>query len=258
MQDLRITLIQTALQWENAPENRQHFDSLLDDIQPSSTDLVILPEMFSTGFSMQLEALAETTEGPTIQWMRAKAAELGATITGSLIIQDQGQYYNRLIWMRPDGTYEQYDKRHLFSFAGEDKHYTQGNKRLIVSLKGWRVCPLVCYDLRFPVWSRNRKEYDLLLYVANWPERRNYAWKHLLIARAIENQCYVAGLNRIGADGNNIAHSGDSAIIDPLGEVLFTLANEPFVKTFTLSASHLIETREKFRFLDDGDGFVIG
>jgi predicted amidohydrolase len=157
--------------------------------------------------------------------------------------------------MRPDGTHATYDKRHLFSLAGEEKHYTAGKERLIVDLKGWRVCPLVCYDLRFPVWSRNRKDYDLLLYVANWPERRNYAWKQLLIARAIENQSYVAGVNRIGTDGNQTAHSGDSSLIEPLGEVLFTKAHEPFAETFTLSHAHLTEIRDKFRFLDDADDF---
>lgn len=253
MQDLKVTLVQTTLHWEHAPYNREHFGAILASISPYSTDLILLPEMFSTGFSMQPDLLAETMDGPTIQWMRQQAARLGAVLTGSLIIQEQGRYYNRLVWMRPDGSFAQYDKRHLFSLAGEDRYYTAGQERLIVELKGWRVCPLVCYDLRFPVWSRNRKEYDLLLYVANWPERRNYAWKHLLIARAIENQCFVAAVNRIGLDGNQTAHSGDSALIDPLGEVRYTQAHEPFAETFTLSGQHLAEVRDKFRFLDDAD-----
>ncbi len=253
MQDINVTLIQTALHWEDAPANRAHFSELLAGIQPGSTDLILLPEMFPTGFSMKPKQLAETMDGPSIQWLHVQAAKLGAVITGSLIIKEGDKYYNRLIWMRPDGTYAQYDKRHLFSYAGEDKHYTAGKERLILELKGWRICPLVCYDLRFPVWSRNRKQYDLLLYVANWPERRSYPWKQLLIARAIENQCYVAAVNRIGADGNHINHSGDSALIDPLGEVLFTKAHEPVVQTFTLSQAHLTEVREKFRFLDDAD-----
>jgi predicted amidohydrolase len=257
MQDLRITLVQTALHWENATENRKHFDALLSEVKPGSTDLIVLPEMFSTGFSMQPDVLAETMDGPTVLWMLQKAAALNAVITGSIIIHEHGHYYNRLVWMRPDGTYATYDKRHLFSLAGEEKHYSAGKERLIVDLKGWGVCPLVCYDLRFPVWSRNRKDYDLLLYVANWPERRSYAWKQLLIARAIENQSYVAGVNRIGTDGNQTAHSGDSALIDPLGEVLFTKAHEPFTETFTLSHTHLTEVRDKFRFLDDGDDFVL-
>ncbi len=257
MQDLRITLVQTALHWEKAAENRKHFDELLLGLKPGSTDLVVLPEMFSTGFSMQPYVLAETMEGPTVIWMLQKAVELRAVITGSIIINDKGHYYNRLIWMRPDGTHATYDKRHLFSLAGEEKYYTAGKDRLIVELNGWRICPLVCYDLRFPVWSRNRKEYNLLLYVANWPERRSYAWKQLLIARAIENQSYVAAVNRIGNDGNQVSHSGDSAIIDPLGEVTFTQAHEPFIQTFTLSHAHLTEVRDKFRFLDDGDEFEV-
>lgn len=253
MQDLKITLIQTPLHWEQAAENRRHLGAILAGITLGTTHLVMLPEMFSTGFSMQPDVLAETMDGPTINWMRQQAAQLQAVVTGSLIIQEHGHYYNRLIWMRPDGSLKHYDKRHLFSLAGEEKYYTAGKERLIVELEGWRICPLVCYDLRFPVWSRNRKDYDLLLYVANWPERRSYAWKHLLIARAIENQCYVAAVNRIGNDGNGISHSGDSALIDPLGEVLYTKANEPFTQTFTLSASHLLEVRDKFRFLDDAD-----
>lgn len=257
MQDLRITLVQTPLHWEKATENRALFDGLLADVKTSSTDLIVLPEMFSTGFSMQPDVLAEAMDGPTLEWLRAKASEKGAVITGSLIIAEHGHYYNRLVWMRPDGSYECYDKRHLFSLAGEEKYYTAGKERLIVELNGWRVCPLVCYDLRFPVWSRNRKDYDLLLYVANWPERRSYAWKQLLIARAIENQAYVAAVNRVGYDGNQVSHSGDSAIIDPLGEVLFTKPHEPFTETFTLSQTHLKEVRDKFRFLDDADNFII-
>lgn len=251
MEDLNITLIQTPLHWEKAAENRELFNGLLAKIASGSTHLVVLPEMFSTGFSMEPDVLAESMDGPTITWMRQKAAELGAVITGSLIIQEGGHYYNRLIWMRPDGSHEHYDKRHLFSLAGEDKYYTAGQQRLIEELNGWRICPLVCYDLRFPEWSRNRKEYDLLLYVANWPERRSYAWRQLLIARAIENLAYVVGVNRIGLDGNQINYSGDSALIDPLGKVLYTKANEPFTQTFTLSHAHLLDTRDKFRFLDD-------
>lgn len=250
-------MVQTPLHWENATENRGLFNTLLAEIKPGTTDLIVLPEMFSTGFSMQPDVLAEAMDGPTLKWLRAKAADTGAVITGSLIIASHGHYYNRLVWMRPDGTYECYDKRHLFSLAGEEKYYTAGKERLIVELNGWRVCPLVCYDLRFPVWSRNRKDYDLLLYVANWPERRSYAWKQLLIARAIENQAYVAAVNRVGYDGNKTAHSGDSAIIDPLGEVLFTKAHEPFTETFTLSHNYLKEVRDKFRFLDDADDWTL-
>ncbi|CAN5426619.1 amidohydrolase [soil metagenome] len=257
MQDLNITLIQTPLQWEDATANRERIGQQLARIQRGSTDMVVLPEMFSTGFSMKPEQLAETMDGPTVKWMGEQAAALSAVVTGSLIIKDGNKYYNRLIWMRPDGSCGQYDKRHLFSYAGEDKHYTAGKERLVVELKGWRVCPLVCYDLRFPVWSRNRKDYDLLLYVANWPERRSYMWKQLLIARAIENQAYVVGLNRVGDDGNGISHSGDSAIIDPLGEVQVSQAHQPATITRDISAAHLLEVREKFRFLDDADGFEV-
>jgi omega-amidase len=238
--------------------------------------------MFSTGFSMQPEKLAETMDGETVQWMKDVAAKNKIILTGSLIIQENDDFYNRLIWMLPNGQVGYYDKRHLFAFGEEDKHYTPGNKRLIASAKGWKINLQVCYDLRFPVWARNRiletdstteqsaidaisggpipktrPEYDLMIYVANWPERRNHAWKTLLCARAIENQCYVVGVNRVGRDGNNINHSGNSLVIDPLGEVLYHMADEEDVFTITLQKEHLEEVRTKFPFWKDGDNFSL-
>ena len=226
------------------------------------TEVVVLPEMFSTGFSMKPEKLAETMEGETVQWMKRVTAERKIILTGSVIIKENDNYFNRLIWMLPNGQSGIYDKRHRFAFAGEDKHYTAGNKRLIASVKGWKINLQVCYDLRFPVWARQQSqsegpEYDVLIYVANWPERRSLAWKTLLQARAIENQCYVIGVNRVGNDGNKIYHSGDSMIIDPLGEVLYTKKDEEDVFTLQLDKTHLNSIREKLPFLRDADGFMI-
>ena len=226
------------------------------------TEVVVLPEMFSTGFSMKPEQLAETMEEETVQWMKRVAAEKKIILTGSVIIKEKENYYNRLIWMLPNGQYGVYDKRHRFAFAGEDKHYTAGTKRLIASVKGWKINLQVCYDLRFPVWARQQSqpdgpEYDILIYVANWPERRSHAWKTLLQARAIENQCYVIGVNRVGNDGNAIYHSGDSMIIDPMGEVLYHKKDEEDVFTISLDKKHLETIREKLPFLRDADGFLI-
>ncbi|GIV34095.1 MAG: hydrolase [Chitinophagales bacterium] len=256
MQDLKVTLIQTSLYWENAEANLQQYAHLISQLQ-EETHLIVLPEMFSTGFSMRAAGLAEPMDGKTMQWMRQQAAAARAVITGSLIIRENNHYYNRLVWMRPDGSFACYDKRHMFRMANEDQHFTPGKSRLIVTLHGWRFCPQVCYDLRFPVWNRNRNDYDAFIIVANWPERRNFAWKHLLQARAIENQAYVIGVNRIGTDGNGVYHSGDSALIDPLGEVVYTEADTPFVKTLLLSAERLHYVRTKMPFLQDADDFEI-
>ena len=226
---LTITVLQTNLYWEDKTANLQMLEQKINSIK-DKTEIVVLPEMFSTGFSMKPEILAETMDGETLQWMKRIAATKKIILTGSIIIKDSpdnnqdDKYFNRLIWMLPNGQYGIYDKRHRFAFAGENQHYTEGNKRLIASVKGWKINLQVCYDLRFPVWSRQQSqtdepEYDLLIYVANWPERRSTAWKTLLQARAIENQCYVVGVNRVGKDGNDINHSGDSMIIDPLGEI---------------------------------------
>ena len=226
------------------------------------TEVVVLPEMFSTGFSMKPTELAEPMDGETVQWMERVSRENGIILTGSIIIEEGGKFFNRLIWMLPNGQYGQYDKRHLFAYGEEDKHYSPGNKRLIASVKGWKINLLVCYDLRFPVWARQQStaagpEYDVLIYVANWPERRSHAWKTLLCARAIENQCYVIGVNRVGSDGNNIYYSGNSLVIDPLGQVLYHMADEEDVFTITMQKEKLEEARTKFPFWKDADGFNI-
>ena len=261
MQPLRLTLVQTGLHWEDKAANLRMLEEKIMAIA-EKTEIVILPEMFSTGFSMRPEALAETMEGTTLQWMKRIAADKKIILTGSVIIEENQQYYNRLIWMLPNGQCGVYDKRHRFAYAGEDQHYAAGNQRLIASVNGWKINLQVCYDLRFPVWARQSPaaegpEYDLLLYVANWPERRSHAWKTLLQARAIENQCYVVGVNRVGQDGHAIYHSGDSMVVDPLGEVLFTKNDEEVVHSITLDKAHLSAVREKLPFLKDADPFLL-
>ncbi len=260
MSMLTITTIQSNLHWENKAANLAMFEKKIHSIQ-EDTEIVVLPEMFSTGFSMTPEPIAETMEGETIQWMKKVAAENNIILTGSVIIEEDGYFFNRLIWMLPNQQYGYYNKRHRFAFAGEDEKYTAGTKRLIASVKGWKINLLVCYDLRFPVWSRQQihelPEYDVLIYVANWPERRNIAWKTLLVARAIENQCYVVGVNRVGNDGHNIYHSGDSMIVDPLGEILYHNSDEEDIFTIALDKIHLENVREKFPFWKDADRFRI-
>ncbi len=277
MSTLTISTIQTNLLWEEKSANLRMLEQKIASID-EKTEIVVLPEMFSTGFSMNPSMLAEQMDGETVQWMQRVSRENGIILTGSAIIEEEGKFYNRLIWMLPNGQYGHYDKRHLFGYAGEDEKYSAGNKRLIASVKGWKINLQVCYDLRFPVWSRNRvfdsaqtdsaqtsntstplstTEYDLLIYVANWPERRSHAWKTLLCARAIENQCYVIGVNRVGTDGNNIYHSGNSLVIDPLGQVLYHMADEEDIFTITLQKEKLEEVREKFPFWKDADSFNI-
>jgi len=265
MSSLTITLIQTNLYWENKKANLEMLSKKIEGIG-EKTEVIVLPEMFSTGFSMNAELLAEDMTGETIQWMRKIANEKKIALTGSIIIkdpptndQDNNKYYNRLIWMLPNGEYGIYDKRHLFAYGNEHTKFSSGNKRLIASVKGWKINLQICYDLRFPVWSRQTAsaEYDLLVYVANWPEQRIHAWKTLLQARAIENQCYVIGVNRIGDDGNEIHYSGESLIIDPLGKILYTKKDEEAVFTYTLQKENLIEVRKKFPFLNDADSFNI-
>jgi len=261
MSSLTVSLIQTSLHWENKAANLAMLEEKIMGIK-EKTELVILPEMFSTGFSMRPEELAEPMDGETVQWMKRVSATKKIILTGSLIIEDQGNYFNRLVWMLPNGQYGVYDKRHRFAYAGEDEHYTAGEKRLIASVKGWKINLLVCYDLRFPVWARQQSqasepEYDLLVYVANWPERRNHAWKTLLQARAIENQSYVIGVNRVGEDGNGIYHSGDSMVVDAMGEVLYQKTADEDIYTVTLQKEPLNAVREKLPFLKDADGFVI-
>jgi omega-amidase len=259
MSTLTITTIQTNLLWEEKSANLRLLEEKIAAIE-NKTEIVILPEMFTTGFSMNPSAFAETMDGETVEWMKRVSKENGIVLTGSLMIEEEGKYYNRLIWMLPNGEFGYYNKRHLFAYGEEDKHYTAGNKRLIASVKGWKINLQVCYDLRFPVWARQQSseiapEYDLLIYVANWPERRSHAWKTLLCARAIENQCYVVGVNRVGTDGNNIYHSGNSLVIDPLGQVLYHMADEEDINTISLFKAKLDETREKFPFWKDADAF---
>jgi omega-amidase len=259
MEDLRITLIQAALRWEDTEANRQLFGEKINSLQ-EPTDLILLPEMFSTGFSMQAAALAEEMNGPTVSWLKEMAAAKNCTLCGSLILKENGNYYNRLIWMNPDGTFLTYDKRHLFRLAEEQKTYTPGTKKIIPEIKGWKILPLVCYDLRFPVWSRRtqKEDYDLLVYVANWPDRRIRAWEALLPARAIENQSFVAGLNRMGDDGNGIPHSGRSAVYDCMGATLWQgPAGEEATKTVTLPVDELVKCRRAFPFDRDADQFNI-
>lgn len=274
MSSLTITLIQPNLFWEDKKANLEMLSNKIESIK-EKTEVIILPEMFSTGFSMKPELFAEKMDGETVQWMKNIAAEKKIILTGSIIIegsspdaQGDKKFYNRLIWMLPNGEYGIYDKRHLFAYGNEHTHYNAGSKRLIASVKGWKINLQVCYDLRFPVWARQsplspgegqgvRSEYDLLVYVANWPEQRIHAWKTLLMARAIENQCYVVGVNRVGDDGNGIYHSGDSMIVDPLGEILYQKTNDEDIFTYTLQKEKLIEVREKFPFWKDADSFNI-
>lgn len=261
MSTLTCTIIQTKLFWQDAKANRQMLEEKIDSIK-EKTEIVILPEMFSTGFSMQPEKFAETMDGETIAWMRKIASAKKIILTGSLMIKEDEYYYNRLIWMLPNGDCGCYDKRHLFAYGDEHNHYTAGNKRLIASAKGWKINLQVCYDLRFPVWARQcikdgMFEYDVLIYVANWPERRSLAWKTLLQARATENQCYVIGVNRVGEDGNKVYHAGDSMVIDPLGEILYHKKDEEDIFTIELNKEHLEEVRKKFPFWKDADNFVI-
>ncbi|MEO1624345.1 MAG: amidohydrolase [Bacteroidota bacterium] len=251
-QELRISLIQSPLHWEQPAANRALFDQKLAGLK-GQTDLVVLPEMFTTGFSMNAVDMAENMEGPSLEWMHRQARELEAVVTGSLIIEDKGQYYNRLLWVQPDGRQHTYDKRHLFTLAGEHRHYSGGQERLIVEYKGWKICPLICYDLRFPVWSRNTVDYDLLIYVANFPAKRSLAWKTLLQARAIENLAYTIGVNRVGTDENDIYYSGDSSLIDYEGNILFQQADEEAIFTTSLSYQAQQSFRQRFNFLADRD-----
>ncbi|HEV7622032.1 MAG TPA: amidohydrolase [Flavisolibacter sp.] len=262
MPDLNISLVQTHLHWEDKEANLKVLEQKINKIE-APAQVVVLPEMFPTGFSMKPELFAEKMDGRVMQWMKKIAAEKKIILTGSVIIEEEGKYFNRLIWMLPNGQCGHYDKRHLFAYGDEHLHYTPGNKRMIASVNGWKINLLVCYDLRFPVWSRqqlNEKkefEYDVLIYVANWPERRNTAWKSLLQARAIENQAYVIGVNRVGIDGNNINHSGDSMAIGPLGEILYHNENREECFTIALNKEHLLQTREKFPFYKDADEFSL-
>ncbi|WP_128543270.1 amidohydrolase [Larkinella soli] len=259
---MRLTLIQTRLHWEDPTANRAMLEETIFGL-PAPTDLIVLPEMFTTGFTMNAEVLAEPMNLTTFRWLKQMAAQTGAVVTGSYIVKEQGRYYNRLVWMQPDGAFDTYDKRHRFRMAGEDRTYAAGEKLLVKTWKGWNICPLICYDLRFPVWSRNRPAearpfaYDLLLYVANWPAARRTAWNTLLQARAIENLSFVAGVNRVGEDGNGHPYAGESALIDPKGEVLFRQADIEGAFQLTISRDELTAFRERFPANLDSDRFQI-
>lgn len=256
-EQLNISLVQADIVWEDKAANLAHYEQLIAGIKERK-EVVVLPEMFSTGFSMAPEQLAEPMGGHSVQWMKDTAAKNRCILTGSLIIEEEGSYYNRLLWVQPDGHLFHYDKRHLFAYAREDRHYTSGTKRLIVQVKGWRICLLVCYDLRFPVWARNQdEEYDALIYIANWPERRSLAWKTLLQARAIENMSFVVGVNRVGTDGKDIHYSGDSSVFGPLGETLWQHNGSETVHTITLSKETLAVARDNYPFLKDADRFIM-
>ena len=258
MSDLTVSFVQTALHWQDAAANRATLDVTLARL-PGPTDLIVLPEMFTTGFSMAAAELAEPMDGPTVAWLRAHAAAHNAVVTGSVIIEENGNYYNRLLWVRPDGSLSHYDKRHLFTLAGEQHTYTPGPARLVEQWRGWRICPLVCYDLRFPVWSRNQpiEPYDLMVYVANWPAVRRIAWMTLLRARAIENVACALGVNRVGHDGPGHNYAGDSALIDAKGNYLVEAHSETGSFTHTLSRAELDEFRASFAALNDGDAFEL-
>lgn len=253
MRNLKVTPVQCELVWEDARANLKAMDQRLSTLE-GKTDLVILPEMFTTGFTMNGELLAEPMEGPAVKWLLATSRQIKAVITGSLIIKDGGRLFNRLVWATPDGGLFRYDKRHLFRMAEEHRVYAPGTRLITVSLSGWRIRPFVCYDLRFPVWSRNTgPAYDVALYVANWPARRAAHWMALLVARAIENQCYVIGVNRVGLDGNGIDYAGDSMIVDPLGEVLWHRKSKEALETVELDFGFLSTYREDFPAWKDAD-----
>jgi predicted amidohydrolase len=253
MQDLTLSLIQEQLHWHAPEANRQQLARHIRSAPAS--DLILLPEMFSTGFSLESEQLAESMAGESVQWMANMAQESGAVIAGTLIIEERGHYYNRLIWMRPDGSHVYYDKRHLFRMVGEERHYSPGQERIVETLNGWRICPLICYDLRFPVWSRNRGDYDLLIYLANWPEARRFHWQSLLRARAIENLTYVGGLNCVGVDGNNITYSGDSVVLGPKGDEKLAAGDQVGCFSYRLDYAALSAYRQSFPAHLDADPF---
>ena len=257
MQHLKIALVQTDIVWQDANQNRKRYSEKINAID-SEVDVFILPEMFSTGFSMHPVGISETMQGETLIWMKKVAFEKNAAICGSLIISEENKYYNRFLFVHPSGEVEFYDKRHLFSLAGEEKVYSKGNKKLLITYKGWKICPLVCYDLRFPVWARNVDYYDVLVYVANWPKARVVAWDTLLKARAIENLCYVVGVNRVGVDAGNYEYSGHSAVYDCLGEKLtHSIPNHEGIEIVELQKEQVSKIRNKLKFLNDKDSFEV-
>ncbi|MCR9181929.1 MAG: amidohydrolase [Flavobacteriaceae bacterium] len=255
--EFNIALIQTTLEWENPEANRNHFQKKIESIQ-EKVDLIILPEMFTTGFTMNAAPLAESMNGKTVIWMKQMAKLKNVAITGSIIIEENQNFYNRMVFVTPEGVIHTYDKRHLFTLANEQETYTAGNEKLIIDYKGWKICPMICYDLRFPVWARNMEDYDILLFVANWPEARIKAWDVLLQARAIENMGYCIGVNRIGTDGKGFDYVGHSGVYDGLGKSLLTDGiDKNTIYLATLSKLHLYEIRRKLRFLENKDFFKL-
>ena len=253
---MKIALLQSSLIWENPKANRNHFEEKINALA-EKVDLIVLPEMFSTGFTMNPEAVFETMEGETIQWMQSLAKAKNSAITGSLVIKENENFHNRLLFVFPSGEMQIYDKRHLFTLAGEDKVYTSGNQKLIVEYLGWKICPLICYDLRFPVFARNVENYDVLIYVANWPKSRIQAWDILLKARSVENLCYTVGVNRVGLDNNNLEYDGHSQMVDFLGNYALKPQETEGVFIVELNKQKLVETRKKLGFLNDRDSFEL-
>jgi len=254
MEELRVTLIQTEILWESIEENLLNYTEKINQVQ--NTDLIVLPEMFSTGFTMNPAPVAEKKSGKAVQWMTKMASSRKIAITGSLVIEENGNYYNRLFFVFPDGNYNTYDKKHLFSLANEHANYSAGSEKLIIDYKGFKICPLICYDLRFPVWARNVEEYDVLIFVANWPNKRVKAWDALLKARSIENMCYTIGVNRVGTDGNDHFYSGHSAVYDVVGDKISTDFKETdCIETISLSKKSILEARKNLGFLRDRDEF---
>ncbi len=255
MEQLKVTLLQAYLFWENTAKNLQNISLKLSDIR-ERTDLIVLPEMFNTGFTMNAIDHAEKMDGKTVNWMRDTARKFNAVVTGSLIIEEDGNFYNRMVWMRPDASYETYDKKHLFGLGEEDKTYTAGHKQVVVELKGWKIRLAICYDLRFPVWLRNhQQQYDLLLVVANWPEKRAHHWRILIPARAVENQSFIIALNRVGYDGKQIYYSGDTTCLSPAGDVIYYKRDEEDLYTFTINKAEVERVRTEMPFLKDADDF---
>ncbi len=253
---MKIALVQTDIVWENPVQNRLRIGAMIQSIS-GKTDVIVLPEMFTTGFTMNAAEMAEDMDGPTVTWMKALAGQTTAAITGSIIMKENDQYFNRLLFVKPDGSVEAYDKKHLFSLAGEDKVYTKGSNRKIIEFMGFKICLMICYDLRFPVFSRNTEGYDLLIYVASWPQQRILAWDTLLKARAIENICYVAGVNRISEDGNGHQYPGHSQIIDFLGNTMRESGEAKSILISDLDRQELVAARKKLSFLDDQDLFLL-
>lgn len=257
LEPIKITIFQAYLFWENVEKNLSNLSLRISSLK-EKTDLILLPEMFNTGFTMNVKKCAETMDGPTMRWMYETAKKYECVVAGTIIIEEDNKYYNRFVWMSEDGSYVTYNKRHLFTLAGEEKIFTRGEERIITEIKGWKICPMICYDLRFPVWTRNvNHSYDLLVYTASWPDKRSAHWRTLIPARAIENQSYVIGVNRMGYDGNEVYYSGGSMCISPSGDVVYYKPEDEDLYTFTLYPEELHKVREELPFVQDADPFKL-